>query len=278
MAIWKACTSAAGHAGQTVIAILQIENQRHTLASRLEKYSCVEKMEFDDLLSWADRIERTTGYARAVELIDFVCSFTTNLKTPLAKVRSGLASEKAPSIPVLASQIAALLEVARTNDLGPVRPALDALARVRIEDLARVKEAKRVKKVRCHRKELPFEMKRALAEFTRGGHATLRDAAMEVRNRTRLVGRPVHPCSLGSTYLVKGLEFDRAVIVSADELDREDLYVALTRGSRSLTILSRSPVLPVGATLPAVPVESQSERAHPLPPSIGPGFNAEAAL
>jgi DNA helicase-2/ATP-dependent DNA helicase PcrA len=45
------------------------------------------------------------------------------------------------------------------------------------------------------------------------------------------------------TVLVKGLEFDHALVLDADSMDAQNLYVAMTRGSRSLTVLSKRPVL-----------------------------------
>lgn len=45
---------------------------------------------------------------------------------------------------------------------------------------------------------------------------------------------------MSRTLLIKGLEFDHALVLSADELDARNLYVALTRGSRSLTVLTAS--------------------------------------
>jgi len=44
---------------------------------------------------------------------------------------------------------------------------------------------------------------------------------------------------------VKGLEYDHAIILDADLLGLKELYVALTRGSRSITIISSSDELPV---------------------------------
>jgi DNA helicase-2/ATP-dependent DNA helicase PcrA len=39
---------------------------------------------------------------------------------------------------------------------------------------------------------------------------------------------------------VKGLEFDHAVIIHADNMTRKDWYVALTRAAKGITILSPS--------------------------------------
>jgi DNA helicase-2/ATP-dependent DNA helicase PcrA len=90
------------------------------------------------------------------------------------------------------------------------------------------------------RRELFDEMIQGLrAAAARDG--LLEDALWEVRNRTRFAGRRFGRCVVGSTLLVKGLEFDHAIVLDADGMDATDLYVALTRGSRSLTIFSRAP-------------------------------------
>ena len=68
---------------------------------------------------------------------------------------------------------------------------------------------------------------------------TLRDAAERYQSEFRHRGRPVGRRRLiGTTLLVKGLEFDHAIVLDAMSLSRRELYVALTRGARSLTIIS----------------------------------------
>jgi hypothetical protein len=82
-------------------------------------------------------------------------------------------------------------------------------------------------------------------------YTSLKDAAWKAREITRRSGRKL-PGRLASTVLlVKGLEFDHAVIVNADELismkqpvdplyGAKCFYVAATRASKSLTIFSSS--------------------------------------
>jgi hypothetical protein len=68
-------------------------------------------------------------------------------------------------------------------------------------------------------------------------------AAILMREQNRLIGRPLPRRAVGSTLLLKGLETDAAVILNAAQLDARNLYVAMTRGARALTICSESPVL-----------------------------------
>jgi DNA helicase-2/ATP-dependent DNA helicase PcrA len=46
--------------------------------------------------------------------------------------------------------------------------------------------------------------------------------------------------------LIKGLEYDHAVVLDADSHTPFSLYVALTRGRKGLTVVSREQVLTPG--------------------------------
>lgn len=69
------------------------------------------------------------------------------------------------------------------------------------------------------------------------------EAAIRMREQNRLMGRPLPRRAVGSTLLLKGLESEVAVILNADRLDARNLYVAMTRGSKALTVCARNPVL-----------------------------------
>ena len=69
------------------------------------------------------------------------------------------------------------------------------------------------------------------------------EATIRMREQNRLIGRPLPKRAVGSTLLLKGLEAEVAVILNADALDRRNLYVAMTRGSRALTVCSCAQVL-----------------------------------
>lgn len=69
------------------------------------------------------------------------------------------------------------------------------------------------------------------------------DAAVEIREQSRVVDRSIAGRAIGSTLLLKGLEAEVAVVLDADELNAKHLYVSMTRGSKLLVICSRSPVL-----------------------------------
>ncbi len=68
-------------------------------------------------------------------------------------------------------------------------------------------------------------------------------ALMQVRNGARARGRRPARRVLSRPLLVKGLEYDHAILLDADKCNAQELYVALTRGSKSVTVVSRSSVL-----------------------------------
>jgi DNA helicase-2/ATP-dependent DNA helicase PcrA len=72
------------------------------------------------------------------------------------------------------------------------------------------------------------------------------DAAIQMREQNRLVGRPLPKRAVGSTLLLKGLEAEVGVILNASSLDARNLYVAMTRGSKNLVVCSTSHLLHPG--------------------------------
>jgi DNA helicase-2/ATP-dependent DNA helicase PcrA len=89
----------------------------------------------------------------------------------------------------------------------------------------------------CFRREMFYAMRTALLICISQPSCTLADAIWEVQSRARHAGRIIAKRSVGSTLLVKGLEFDHAVVVHTPGMTRKDWYVALTRASVTLTLL-----------------------------------------
>lgn len=99
--------------------------------------------------------------------------------------------------------------------------------------------------ISAYRRDLLYRFLNVLKMHTDGEGATLSETANLYQREMRHTGRPIsHRKLIGTTLLVKGLEYDHAVILDADALDAKDLYVAMTRGSKSLTIIGTSRYLP----------------------------------
>jgi DNA helicase-2/ATP-dependent DNA helicase PcrA len=97
--------------------------------------------------------------------------------------------------------------------------------------------------VRSHRPGILRGCIRALQLAEAQSGPSFHDAAVAVREQARALGRPLPRRAVGSTLLLKGLEADVSVILNAADLNRQNLYVAMTRGSRRLVICSKSQLL-----------------------------------
>jgi DNA helicase-2/ATP-dependent DNA helicase PcrA len=93
------------------------------------------------------------------------------------------------------------------------------------------------------RREMFGAMRSALKMLSAGHAKSLGDAVRLVQNRLRHAGRRIGLRSVGSTLLVKGLEFEHAVIVHSPNMSHKDWYVALTRATQSVKVLSPSQTL-----------------------------------
>lgn len=97
----------------------------------------------------------------------------------------------------------------------------------------------------AYRRDLLYRLLNVLKLHIDGEGATLLEAASLYQREMRHTGRPLsHKKLIGTTLLVKGLEYDHAVVLDADSLDAKHLYVAMTRGSKSLTIIGTSRYIP----------------------------------
>ena len=76
------------------------------------------------------------------------------------------------------------------------------------------------------------------------GGSNPHDAAVSVRERSRLIGRPLAKRTVGSTLLLKGLEAEVSAILYTDGMDKSHFYVAATRGSSGLVVCSPTRQLP----------------------------------
>ena len=97
--------------------------------------------------------------------------------------------------------------------------------------------------VRSHRPGILRGCIRALQMAEAQGGPSFQEAAVTVREQSRALGRPLPRRAVGSTLLLKGLEADVSIILNAADLNRQNLYVAMTRGSRRLVICSNSNLL-----------------------------------
>lgn len=224
---FSVCSAAANCGAETVVAIHAFDNQCHRAARSLGgRFSCVEPVDSSDLYEAADRIDDSSGAARAVEVLDFAACCMTKVSTEMRTVRSALSEGRTPRTRKHTEQLLDLQRVANDLSLAPVSAALQSLARI---DGCKI-----------YRRELLRDMRKATESVVLDEAASLVEAAWMVRNRTRRRGRALPRCAVATTLLVKGLEFDQAILLDADALKARSLYVALTRGSKTLAVVCKT--------------------------------------
>jgi len=217
--------------GQTTFVICrpEQENLPHELASKTRnRYRSIEPITSDRLCALAENIEGRTGLDRLHAVHDFVHECLTaqqDFNEVLKAIERG-ATVRAPNRRTLR---ALADEVVTDESLAPVAGLLGFLEKNGNPPF--------------RRDQLWHEMRRALAEVTSGGAPTLVEATHLVRNRGAVMGRRIPKRCISRTLLLKGLQCEHAIVVDADSLDTKNLYVAMTRASTYLHILSKEKIL-----------------------------------
>lgn len=95
-----------------------------------------------------------------------------------------------------------------------------------------------------YRRELWSEMRTTALTFRSGARDTLEETAWFVRDRSRRVGRRPENRVVSRVLLVKGLEYDHTNLLTLDgKTTAKEFYVAISRGTRSVTVHSDSGVV-----------------------------------
>lgn len=215
---------------QSAVAILSIENKCHHLAKRLGGHFCsMEPIDCKDLFQAAEKFQGCRGNDLAMDIIDFAAKCLTKVRPELKRIREKLDQGASPNRLRKYARIRnALTSVARTGDFREIDQALVAIR----ED---------VKDSVLYRRELWNEMRKSLKAHTINPDTSLRETAWTIRDQGRRFGRKVDLRTVSRTFLVKGLEFHNAIVVDDEDFNAKNLYVAITRGSKSLTIISKEP-------------------------------------
>ncbi len=204
-------------------------NGRAAIAKNLAKagFSNIEPLGCSSLYAAAAKIEKARDFARLEAAMEFICDCLTGAdQTDFLKgVKSRQAGGKLGT--------ANFGDLINTGVAVAENPADEAL-------LALMQGFYEKTDTYCYRREMFFAMRAALRIKCTRQPCTLADAIWDVQNRARHAGRFIGNKSIGSTLLVKGLEFDHAIVIHADNMTRKDWYVALTRAAKSVTILSPS--------------------------------------
>ena len=204
----------------------------HRLARHIGgRFSSIEEIEGRDLFSFLNQVERArTDQMRFKKLVAFAADCMTSVRDnlPAATSRGEYTHVRSNTRnPTAAAAANEYLAHPSSANMAAFLNALNALPDVQVI-----------------RADLFNRMTGVLKKHILHPDLSLLDAAERYHSEFRYKGRPVGRRRLiGTTLLIKGLEFDHAIILDATSLSRKELYVALTRGARSLTIISTTAML-----------------------------------
>ncbi|MCU7875295.1 MAG: UvrD-helicase domain-containing protein [Candidatus Thiodiazotropha sp. (ex Lucinoma borealis)] len=208
---------------------------RHSYARRARGVQVVEAVDLRDTLNQVLRIVDQRGESLLTAIIEFLSGVMVNVEGNrlITRVRS-IVNGRNRTAPTAAE--AAAVQVFQN---GGYAEALTLIKAMRQDPARRVYRS------------VPFRMVcDALHRASIDPDENLIELFVGMREQRRHSGRNISGRSVGSTLLLKGLEADHVVILDADnpdarkKLNAHNLYVAMTRGAKTIKVFSRSPILP----------------------------------
>ncbi|CAN5576089.1 hypothetical protein BH23BAC1_BH23BAC1_11540 [soil metagenome] len=211
----------------SAVALEQFAAMAHATARSLNgTFLSMEEIECKDLLDFAKKMDELTGPQRAIALLDFAQKCMTKVATELKTIKNKIEKSDLDfsRITNYKNIFIALVEVCNSTTGAPISALLPLLEAI----TGRV----------IYRREMWNELKKVLREKQNDETQTFLQIVRKVRDTGRIVGRRVPHKVISRPLLIKGLEFDHSIILDADKLSEKELYVALTRGSYELSIVS----------------------------------------
>ena len=203
---------------------------RHNFASQSRGVDVVEPVDLGDVTRICSQIDSLRGENLASHMLTAASLMMTgvgkaNVLKRMPTILSGRNLTPATSVEL------AVKGVMESGDTTSVSNLLDSLA---------VSPDTRI-----FRKGAFTALKSAVSLSVSDPSKTIGEAAELVRERRRHQGdRRIPTRAIGSTLLLKGLEADHCLILDAGTMNIQNLYVALSRGAKSITVFSSSSVLP----------------------------------
>lgn len=197
---------------------------RHKFASTARGIDVVEPVELSDVVGLASSIDQLTGIDLARQLLTSVTTMMTGVGTEAVLKR-------------VATILAGRNRTPETDTESAVKNVVEQGDNMSIASLLACLELS--PDTRIFRRGAFSALKSAVSLSISDPSKTMKQAAEVVREQRRHQGdRRIPAIAIGSTLLLKGLEADHVLILDAGEMDVNNLYVALSRGAKSITAFS----------------------------------------
>ncbi len=215
-----------------VLIIREQPNQCLALARRLGRpYRVVESISCGRLTEFLEEAESSQGNQLPMVVIELADACRQGLSEIRDQVRMRLfpkpRSRPKPPDPPMVALLESCVRLASTRALSDVGLLLENFA-----------------KAYLFRPDPIRLLKQAIAKRPSALVPEWRSILAEVKDQQRHVPHAEVRYGIGTTKVLKGLQTDHAVVMDVDKFDAADLYVALTRGSKALSVFSNEKNLP----------------------------------
>ena len=209
------------------------KNKTHKLAQSLAgKFSSIEEVEGKDLFGFVKKLEAAGAVKERLCLaIDFAkkcCNAVDGILTAATKRGEHAKATQATKYPTLLEAANRYLADASSTNLASFLTGIQGNP-----------------ETATYRRDLLNRLLHVLRMHEENKSLSLLESANRYQRNFRHSGRPIrHNKLIGTTLLVKGLEYHHAIILEADSMSPKELYVALTRGAKTITIVSLANTIP----------------------------------
>ena len=203
------------------------ERSRHNYAQGSSRIEVVEPVQLTSVTTAASQFDDNTGFALSTTILQVASTMMTNVEMTKTSQRvDSILNGRSRTVATNSEQ--ALCNVAIDSSRSNI---LDALQQLELKPGARV-----------YRKGACNALKDSISQAITSPATSIFEAASSIRERLRQQGDKRIPSrAIGSTLLLKGLEADHCMILDAQArgMNANHLYVALSRGAKTITVFSR---------------------------------------
>lgn len=211
-----------------VIGSSVCDRSRHSYAQGSSRIEVVEPVQLASVTSAASQFDNNIGLTLSTTILQVASTMMTNVE--MAKTSQRVESilngrNRTPATVSEQTLCNTVLDGSRSN-------ILEALQQLELKPGTRV-----------YRKVAYNALKDSISLAITSPTASMFEAASSIRERLRQQGdKRVPSRAIGSTLLLKGLEADHCMILDAQArgMNANHLYVALSRGAKSITVFSHN--------------------------------------
>jgi len=215
----------------------QGKNSSHSLAKRLSgKYSSIEEIESKVLCDYVRKLENnTTPNARVIATIELMEKCCTRIKKALCAT-------------VIKGELTQIREKTKNPQVAEV--VNKYLVSTKLQDLfGAILTIVKIPEVKITRRDLFYRLKGFFEMFFSQKEQSLSATLKKYQTVFRRKGRFLKQNKILATpLLIKGLEYDHAILLDPDSMKSKELYVALTRATESITIITSKKFLKFDAS------------------------------